>query len=172
MPCLPAFHPSFDQLFEFGIDPDPGALPRDGPADWPAEGEIRQYSFRTRQALDRLMADAPAEIVEAALEHRLMHAETLAYLLHNLPYAAKVLPAAQPSIASQNISNPMIDIAAGVATLGKHVDDTFGWDNEYSQHSVEVGAFRCSQYKVTNGEYLQFVEAGAPGSAFLVTAEG
>ncbi len=169
---VPAFHPSFDRLFEFGIDPEPGALPQDAPEDWPAEAEIRQYNFRTRQILDRLMANAPAEIVDAALEHRLMHAETLAYLLHNLPYEAKVLPAARLAIASQNISNPMIDIPAGVAMLGKHVDDTFGWDNEYSRHSVEVGAFRCSQYKVTNGDYLRFVEAGALAPHFWLQVKG
>ena len=85
---VPAFHPSFDRLFEFGIDPEPGALPLDAPGDWPGEVEIREYNFRTRQTIDRLMDNAPAEIVEAALEHRLMHAETLAYLLHNLPYEA------------------------------------------------------------------------------------
>lgn len=169
---VPAFHPSFDRLFEFGIDPEPGALPLDAPGDWPGEVEIREYNFRTRQTIDRLMDNAPAEIVEAALEHRLMHAETLAYLLHNLPYEAKVLPVAQPHTASRNINNPMIDIPGGVATLGKHVDDVFGWDNEYSRHSVEVNAFRCSQYKITNGEYLQFVEAGAPAPHFWLSVNG
>lgn len=169
---VPAFHPTLDRLFEFGIDPEPGALPLDSPGDWPGEGEIRQYNSRTRQTLDRLMADAPAEIVEAALEHRLMHAETLAYLLHNLPYEAKALPPQQPPSVSQNIHNPMIDIPAGVATLGKRVDDTFGWDNEFSRHSVEVGAFRCSQYKITNGEYLRFLEAGAPAPHFWLQVKG
>ena len=169
---VPAFHPTFDQLFQFGIDPEPGALPLDSLQDWPAESEIRQYNFRTRQIIDRHLMDAPAEIVEAALEHRLMHAETLAYLLHNLPYGDKVLPVPQPPIASRNITNPLIDIPAGVATLGKHVDDTFGWDNEYRRHSVEVAAFQCSQYKITNGEYLQFVNAGAPAPHFWLLVNG
>ena len=26
-----SFHPSFDRLFEFGIDPEPGCLPQDAP---------------------------------------------------------------------------------------------------------------------------------------------
>src|SRR6478672_6356897 len=29
------FHPEFDKLFEFGIDPAVGALPTDRPSDWP-----------------------------------------------------------------------------------------------------------------------------------------
>src|SRR6202166_3830375 len=29
------FHPEFDQLFAFGIDPVEGGLPSDQPSDWP-----------------------------------------------------------------------------------------------------------------------------------------
>ena len=32
---VPAFHPEFDRLFAFGIDPPPGELPSDQPSDWP-----------------------------------------------------------------------------------------------------------------------------------------
>ena len=32
---VPAFHEEFDRLFAFGIDPPPGELPADQPADWP-----------------------------------------------------------------------------------------------------------------------------------------
>src|SRR5579863_6718387 len=32
---LRSFHPEFDRLFAFGIDPPPGQLPADQPADWP-----------------------------------------------------------------------------------------------------------------------------------------
>ncbi|HJT90259.1 MAG TPA: hypothetical protein VJ732_20450, partial [Bryobacteraceae bacterium] len=32
---VPSFHPSFDRLFAFGIDPPEGELPSDQPADWP-----------------------------------------------------------------------------------------------------------------------------------------
>src|ERR1051326_9520977 len=30
---VPSFHPTFDQLFAFGIDPPPGKLPEDRPSD-------------------------------------------------------------------------------------------------------------------------------------------
>ena len=33
---VPSFHPEFDQLFEFGIDPPVGKSPEDQPAEWPA----------------------------------------------------------------------------------------------------------------------------------------
>ena len=39
--------------------------------------------------------------------------------------------------------------------------EAFGWDNEFEAHTVEVPAFSVGQYKVTNGEYLEFVRQGA-----------
>ena len=33
---MTAFHPEFDRLFAFGIDPPQGQLPRDGASDWPS----------------------------------------------------------------------------------------------------------------------------------------
>src|ERR1700722_20648892 len=41
---LQSFHPSFDQLFAFGIDPVGGGLPTDQPSDWPQRQEIDQYN--------------------------------------------------------------------------------------------------------------------------------
>jgi ergothioneine biosynthesis protein EgtB len=36
----------------------------------------------------------------------------------------------------------------------------FGWDNEFEAHTVKVPAFYVDQYKVTNAQYLEFLEAG------------
>src|SRR5437899_1184070 len=82
----PAFDPSLDKLFAFGIDPEPGKAPADVPADWPAEKIVRDYAARVRGELDQLWTDVPEQLLHVAVEHRLMHAETLAYLFHNLPY--------------------------------------------------------------------------------------
>src|SRR5579863_3114548 len=78
-----SFHPSFDKLFAFGIDPEPGGAPADRPADWPAEKEVREYGARVRGEIDAALAAVPDQLVNVAIEHRLMHAETLAYLFHN-----------------------------------------------------------------------------------------
>src|SRR5664279_1776285 len=39
---LRSFHPEFDRLFAFGIDPPPGQLPSDQPRDWPGVPEVEQ----------------------------------------------------------------------------------------------------------------------------------
>lgn len=37
---------------------------------------------------------------------------------------------------------------------------SFGWDNEYGSRQIHVPAFKVSKFKVTNGEFLEFVKAG------------
>ncbi len=82
-----SFHPTFDKLFAFGIDPEPGGEgSRDQPSDWPQEKEVREYVARVRRELDASLGAIPEQLLNVAVEHRLMHAETLAYLFHNLPY--------------------------------------------------------------------------------------
>jgi gamma-glutamyl hercynylcysteine S-oxide synthase len=160
-----SFSPQFDTLFEFGIDPPVGQAAADRPSDWPRIPEIQAYNNRARARIDELLDEAPDEIVHVALEHRLMHAETLAYLLHNLSYDQKVSRAADLSHSTARLDNPMVEIAPGRATLGQEPGE-FGWDNEFDKHQVDVPAFRVSKYKITNGQYLDFVEQGAPAPHF------
>jgi len=131
---LPAFHAGFDQLFSFGIDPDSTALPTDQPADWPAENEVRDYNARVRNTLDAALAHAPQELLHVAIEHRLMHAETFAYMLHHLPFGQKVPPAFSTAPSGPAPQTRMVQIPAGPATLGRKHGDGFGWDNEFDQH--------------------------------------
>jgi len=157
---VPSFHPTFDKLFEFGIDPPVGQAASDEPSDWPRADEMRSYNQRIRRTLDQLIEQAPEEIANVAIEHRLMHAETLAYLLHNLPYDQKASASTPLNYSSRTLSSfPMIEITAGLATLGQR-SGSFGWDNEFAEHQVDVPAFRISKYKITNGQYLDFVRAG------------
>jgi gamma-glutamyl hercynylcysteine S-oxide synthase len=169
---LPAFHPTFDRLFAFGIDPSEGELPNDQPSDWPGVAEVEVYNQRTREAIDRVLPNIPAGMLHAAVEHRLMHAETLAYILHHLPYDRKVGPSAAPSAPSPVPEPRMIEIPAGEAQLGCGADQGFAWDNEYQAHAVAVPPFSISRYKVTNGEYLEFVRTGGPPPFFWVERSG
>ena len=167
----PSFQPSFDRLFAFGIDPDPGGGPADQPSDWPSEREVRDYAARVRQELDHAFADTPEDLLHVAIEHRLMHAETLAYLFHNLPYEMKRGPSPDGA-AGRGIANSTIEIPAGDATLGKPRGNGFGWDNEFDRHALPVPAFRISRFKITNGEYLDYVRAGAAPPHFWTSRNG
>lgn len=168
---IPSFHPEFDHLFEFGIDPPVGKAPQDQPSDWPTEHEIQAYNRRSRAIVDQVLEQAPDQIAHVALEHRLMHAETLAYLFHNLPYVEKIPVHVAVTHSSEKPSHKMIAIPPGFATLGQKAGE-FGWDNEFDQHQVAVPSFAVSKYKVTNGEYLEFVRAGAQPPHFWIERDG
>src|SRR5207302_7299950 len=103
-----------------------------------------------------------ASMLEVAVEHRLMHAETLSYMLHQLA-ADKKIPAARESVwQTPRAKSHLVEIPAGVATLGlqRVTGDEFGWDNEIDAHEAEVGAFAIDIYNVTNREFLSFVQRG------------
>jgi formylglycine-generating enzyme required for sulfatase activity len=169
---LAAFAPSLDKLFAFGIDPPVGQTPQDVPSDWPAMEEVRAYNRRVRERLDAELARVPEQLLHVAIEHRLMHAETFAYMMHNLPHEAKRAPAAEPAPAGAPPEVRMIGIPAGTATLGRPSGDGFGWDNEFRETAVRVPAFSISKYKVTNGDYLRFVREGAAPPHFWSGRDG
>jgi iron(II)-dependent oxidoreductase len=168
-----SFQPEFDRLFAFGIDPPPGQLPADQPSDWPSLAEVERYNLRVRDEIDDLLAEVPEQLCHVAIEHRLMHAETLTYILHHLDYGQKVPQLSrQPARSAGSPVPRMIEIPAGTAQLGRNSEEGFGWDNEFCAHAVEVPAFSISKYKVTNGEYLEYVRAGARAPFFWVERDG
>jgi len=163
---------TFDDLFAFGIDPVGGGLPNDGPSDWPERGEVESYKRRLRNELDTAIERAlarPAEghpqliaMLEVAIEHRLMHAETLAYMLHRLPTDRKVRGPIAPSFGAARMKSRLVEIPAGQVTLGLNyvTGDEFGWDNELDAHAVDVAGFAMESGNVTNQDFLRFIQAG------------
>lgn len=162
---LPPIDAGLDRLFAFGIDPVDGNLPADSASDWPALAAVEAYRAAARAAMDERIDAFDAVKLEAALEHRLMHAETLAYLLYALPLAEK-LPPRDVLVAGGTADAPpavqrTVDAPPGRATLGRRRGAGFGWDNEFEEHAVDVPAFTIDALPVTNGAYLRHVVEGA-----------
>src|SRR5262245_48754390 len=171
---LQPFNTKFDRLFAFGIDPVDGGLPQDRPSDWPPVQEILSYNERVRRTvddiLDRANLDdatepyaADGQIFRVAIEHRLMHAETLTYMLHWLDFDMKRSPSSQthPPAQRPRLSSDPVRIPDGYATLGQdRRRESFGWDNEFQASSVFVPGFSMDVFNVTNGDYLEFVRQG------------
>jgi iron(II)-dependent oxidoreductase len=180
---LQSFHPSFEKLFAFGIDPVGGGLPADKPADWPERAEIERFNRRLREELDRAIGHAlarPAEghphliaMLEVAIEHRLMHAETLAYLLHQLPVEKKISGPVDTEWRTPKTKSQMVEIPAGRATMGlrRVHGDEFGWDNEMAEHVTEADEFAIDARNVTNRDFLRFIQAGGYENAGLWSRE-
>ena len=146
-----------DSLFAFGIDPTEGDTPAEDASEWPDLAEIRKYNADIRQTLDTLLphgldaerfgecdveTPSTAFLIDVAIEHRLMHAETLAYMINQLSAARRV---------RRTMPRPAIDVVeraripAGVATLGvARSTRAFAWDNEHDAHQVDVPRSRSS----------------------------
>jgi len=93
-----------------------------------------------------------------------MHAETLAYMLHQLPIEQKVTDLREPVVHGPgrvNSLSPMVSVPAGPAVIGMPRDSgRFGWDNEFGELHVDVPAFEIDRYMVTNAAFCEFIEAG------------
>jgi len=181
---LKPFHSEFDRLFAFGIDPVGRGFPSDKPSDWPSLEQVHEYVGRVRQTLDqalqRLSGDSAGSsefpvslLLNVAIEHRLMHAETLTYMLHQLPLDRKMRRAGRPEPIAPSVTPRMTEVPAGCATLGlSRQSGAFGWDNEFEQHVVSVPAFAVDECKTTNGQFLEFIAAGGyQNPAFWTAAD-
>ena len=167
---LTSEQPALDTLFAFGIDPVDGQLPGDQPSDWPPLQAFFRYRERARARLDATLhrdafdADETSRIdqlLNVALEHRQMHAETLSYLLHQMPFDRKRGSDADRQPAPRALVPETASIRAGETMLGASSSSgEFGWDNEFEAFSVHVPAFVIDKYKVTNQQYLAFVDDG------------
>lgn len=189
----PATHLHFHQLFAFGIDPVDGGLPSDVADDWPDLPAVQAYRDGVRGALDALLATLPmswpgpwgrgsgevfdaACLLNVAIEHRLMHAETLSYMLHRLPVGSlreTVSDEHAQDVAAPPWDEALIAIPAGSLVLGQDHGNAsaFGWDNEFAAHEVEVPAFAIDKHMVSNGQYLAFVADGGYERAELWSPE-
>jgi ergothioneine biosynthesis protein EgtB len=167
-----SLQPELDKLFAFGIDPVGGGLPNDQPSDWPIADRVRQYIRQVRQTIDENLhlgfhnsaeRDFPvSQLLNVAIEHRLMHVETLGYMFHQLPLDQKTrcMHVLMASRSAEQVQARMIEISPGVATMGMNrIEEKFGWDNEFESDSADVPAFAIDRYKVTNGQYLEFMQA-------------
>ena len=170
---LSSFDPEFDKLFAFGIDPVEGGLPTDQPSDWPSVERVRNYNQRLRDLLNAAIRDAGAKdpelgrleygrLLDVAIEHRLMHSETLCYMLHQLPGNRKLAQHTPPAPFTPAHVQRSIEIPEGAATLGLPRKDhgPFGWDNEFEENRVNVPAIHIDAFNVTNRDFLQFLRDG------------
>jgi ergothioneine biosynthesis protein EgtB len=174
---LPGVDARMERLFERGIDPDSVelAVPRTGAETaWPPREEVLAFGRRADEAIVEALGQAVfdlsggehramrrGEAIFTALEHEAMHQETLLYMWHRLPHEQKRAPA---SLHYERAVEPpvraTVRIASGAATLGADAAIPFGWDNEFGEHRVEVGAFEIDVHSVTNAEFLEFMEDG------------
>jgi formylglycine-generating enzyme required for sulfatase activity len=170
----------YETLFARGIDPDSVDAMKSPAELWPSRAEVQAYGTRADGIIEDALRHGPIERDDGQaaftiLEHEQMHQETLMYMFRELAYDRKVhswqLTVGRRGIPTANRQLSTANIPAGPATLGN--SGTFGWDNEFPAHTVEVPAFTIDRYSVTNGDYLDYMRAtGAEPPHFWLRRDG
>jgi formylglycine-generating enzyme required for sulfatase activity len=161
-----------ETLFARGIDPADETAVRSPTDLWPSREEVQAYARAADVLIEETLTE-PSEAAFTVLEHEAMHQETLLYMLHELAHEKK-RPSRRVVESSSSETRQLDDsiaIPPGKAKLGAE-PDTFGWDNEFAAHVVDVPAFTIDSHAVTNGEYLEYMTAtGAKPPHFWARGE-
>ena len=156
--------PELTRLFARGIDPlDTSAADKLTIQRWPERPLVADYIERVDREMERAFKSEIDPIyLHTAVEHEEMHQETLMYLIHRVPYEFKRTPRnIQSDSGSASLPASWIRIEAGSTRLGADpAAIPFGWDNEFPQMQADVDAFEISSRKVSNGDFLEFLESG------------
>jgi iron(II)-dependent oxidoreductase len=109
---------------------------------------------------DKLACAQPDDPVfyfaELALYHERMHLEAWWMMAQHLGYRPPETPSLPSDLPAQS---PRRAIPAGMIELGAD-GSSFRFDNEKSRHTVSLPAFSIDTQPVSQGAFLEFVEAG------------
>ena len=146
----------------------------------PTVAETKKYRAHIDEQMSRFIesvsnrddAQEILSIVRLGLEHEMQHQELLVYDIKHLLVDQFDAPM-KPGPGSIATVTGMVEIEGGLFELGyaggmgvppmTHAQDaraTFAWDNEKPQHKVFLQDFSIDRAPVSNGEYLEFMNAG------------
>jgi len=178
-------NPDFESIFAVGVDEMSWDDVDSSNYSWPEVDAVREYRAKVKELVDDLIMtlpltlpirdDSPMWIILMGIEHERIHIETSLVLHRQMPIS--LVQNVKEFAICQNSSgapkNTMLKINAAKIKLGKESShNLYGWDNEYGTYEEEVAAFEASKYLVSNGEFMEFVEAGGYENSEFWDEEG
>jgi len=157
------------------------ARPQRGLIARPNGEDVTAYRAHVDAAVERLIAQVPVAeaervfaIVEIGLHHEQQHQELLITdILHAFaqnPTDPVYDSQWQAPRATQG-PRGYVEIPAGIHAVG-HDGDGFSFDNESPFHDELIPHARIARHLVTNGEWLEFIDAGAYTTPSLWLSDG
>ena len=133
----------------------------------PTVANIYEYRRHVDQHMTTLLSNTVSDqihdLVILGIHHEQQHQELL---LTDLKYTFALNPTHpvyKPNcefITDHNSEQGWVDIRAGIYDIGYNGTD-FCFDNELGKHKVYLHDYSMSKALVTNGDYIDFIEAGA-----------
>lgn len=169
------FNSYYEQVGERHPRPQRGLLSR------PSLAEVLAYRAHIDAAMDRLIAEAPAEdwtaladLVELGLNHEQQHQELI---LMDIKHVLSINPlapayhAAPPEVSQSAVPLDWIGFEGGLRQIG-HDGSGFAFDNEGPRHKVWLEPFRLASRLSTCGEYQAFIADGGYSRPELWLSDG
>ncbi|MDB5633721.1 MAG: sulfatase maturase [Tardiphaga sp.] len=182
-PGYKPYHPDYAYLFNsYYVSAGPRhARAQRGHLTRPGADEVTAYrrhvdaaviKFFNETADDKLTSLIP--LLEVGFNHEQQHQELmLTDILH--AFAQNPIPPAYDPAwrfpESTRSGEEWLTLTEGIHTIG-HQSDSFHFDNEKPAHRALVGPVKLARNLVTNGEWLQFMEAGGYASPTLWLMDG
>lgn len=101
-------------------------------------------------------------VFEIGLNHEQQHQELLVYDIKHILGINPLFPVYKRKLEMDyqpNLQAKWLEVAEGLYDIG-YEGESFHFDNEEGVHKVFLPAFKVQDRLVTNGEFLEFVEAG------------
>ncbi len=186
MPYLPgyeAFHPKYGYLFNSYYEAVGDRHPRlqRGLLTRPTVTEVYQYRAYVDDAMRALISEGRMHIevenlVVLGLHHEQQHQELLMTDIKHILAVNPLRPAYRDDLACaarnlQGSKSKWLSYEGGLHAIG-HQGEGFAFDNEGPRHSVYLQDYQLASRRVTNGEYLEFMEAGGYQNPEYWLAEG
>ena len=183
-------NPYFEKIFETGVDEMSWDDLSNNGVPWPALSEVHSYRKTVYKLvvniINSLDEQKDLKIIDTtsalwslvmSFEHERIHLETSSVLMNELDSSIFNFPrdfppyhptlnlsssvSSDPTLGADYPENSFVDVPATSVTLGKARDyPSYSWDNEYGKRVFDVPRFRASKFKVSNGEFYQFVKSG------------
>jgi 5-histidylcysteine sulfoxide synthase/putative 4-mercaptohistidine N1-methyltranferase len=166
-------NPEFESLFAIGVDEMSWDDLNSSHYDWPSVNQVRAYRQQAKEVVKEVIRTAPLTLpirwedplwaVLMGIEHERIHLETSSVLIRqtDLKHLKHAPFWSLCPNSGEAPPNSLLPVPGGQVILGKTRDhNQYGWDNEYGHHMADVEPFKASRYLVSNGEFLEFMEAG------------
>jgi len=164
-------HPQYGYLFNsyYLQTGEPHCRNKRGNLSRPTVDEVLEYRKHVNRHVDEFLENCSdvefqewSDVIEVGLNHEQQHQELLLTDLKimfsqnplNPVYVDRKRPKSLPQREIQWHS-----LSEGVYEIG-HPGGEFGYDNEFPRHKTYIHNFELADRLITNGEFLEFIEAG------------
>jgi ergothioneine biosynthesis protein EgtB len=182
LPGYTVFHPQFGYLFNSYYEAVGERHPRHqrGILSRPTVAEVYCYRDRVDRAMIRLLSSTPADsdlakLIILGLHHEQQHQELLLTDIKHILALNPLHPVYRDDLATvigtDNITFQWLEYPGGLYSIG-HEGQEFAFDNESPRHQIYLQDYKLANRLVSNGEYLEFIQAGGYQESKYWLAEG